>query len=176
MKRDAVYIIAEAGVNHNGSVELGCDLVDAAKEAGADAVKFQTFRATSLVSKRAEKAAYQKRLTAQDESHFEMIRRLELNEQAHRRLIAHAKRRGIQFLSSPFDEKSALLLKRLKVDLLKIPSGEVVNIPFLRHVAALGLPIVLSTGMSTIGEVEEAVATLRGGGCRSLALLHCVTE
>lgn len=176
MKKESVYIIAEAGVNHNGSVKIGCQLIDAAKEARADAVKFQTFRATNLVSKCAQKAAYQKRLTARSESHFEMIQRLELDESAHRRLIAHAKKRGIQFLSSPFDEQSALLLRKLKIDRLKIPSGEVINIPFLQRVATLKMPVILSTGMSTIGEVEEAVNTLLRGGCPSLALLHCVTE
>lgn len=176
MKRNKVFIIAEAGVNHNGSIKMGCELIDAAKESGADAVKFQTFLADKLVSKKAEKASYQKRLTDKQESHYEMIRRLELSEKDHRLLISHAKKRRIKFLSSPFDERSADLLAKLKIDLLKIPSGEVINHPFLKHIAKSKLPIILSTGMCTLGEVEEAVEILKKNGCKQLSLLHCVTE
>jgi N-acetylneuraminate synthase len=174
LKMNRVFIIAEAGVNHNGSIKLGCELIDIAKDAGADAVKFQSFLAKYLVSKKADKAEYQKRLTKKTESHYEMIKRLELSLKDHKILIEHAKKRKIKFLSSPFDEESANLLKKLKIDMLKIPSGEVTNHPFLTHCANLGLPIILSTGMCTLSEVAEAVEVLKPS--KSLSLLHCVTE
>lgn len=176
MTAGKTLIIAEAGVNHNGSLDLALRLVDAAREIGADAVKFQTFRAEALASSAAHKAAYQERTTSAAESQLEMLRRLELDEAAHRRLIEHCRGAGIQFLSSPFDEESADLLDKLDVPLFKIPSGEITNLMFLRHVAAKGRPVILSTGMSTLGEVEEAVATIREAGGSDLTLLHCVTE
>jgi N,N'-diacetyllegionaminate synthase len=171
-----VFIIAEAGVNHNGSLELALQLVDAAKASGADAVKFQTFRAEDLATRTAHKAAYQERTTAESETQFEMLRRLELDTAAHRRIIEHCKMVGILFLSSPFDAKSVDLLDSLDVPIFKVPSGEITNFPFLRHLAKTGRPIILSTGMSTLGEVEEAVQVLRDAGALQLTLLHCVTE
>jgi N,N'-diacetyllegionaminate synthase len=170
------FIIAEAGVNHNGSLDLALRLVDAAKSSGADAVKFQTFRADQLATRSAHKAPYQERTTANDESQYEMLQRLELDAAAHRKIIDHCQQIGIQFLSSPFDAQSADLLAELDLPLYKIPSGEITNLPFLEHIARKGKPLILSTGMSTLGEVEDAVRVLGLAGCRQLTLLHCVTE
>jgi N-acetylneuraminate synthase len=171
-----VFIIAEAGVNHNGSLDLALRLINAAKASGADAVKFQTFRADQLATRSAQKAPYQERTTAGTESQFKMLQRLELDEAAHRRLIDHCREVGIQFLSSPFDTESADLLATLDVPLFKVPSGEITNLPFLEHLARKGRPLILSTGMSTLGEVEEAVRVLEAAGATKLTLLHCVTE
>lgn len=171
-----VFIIAEAGVNHNGSLPLALQLVDAAKASGADAVKFQTFRADLLATGTAQKATYQKRTTASMESQLQMLRRLELDMEAHHRILEHCQQIGIQFLSSPFDMESADLLEKLNVALYKIPSGEITNLPFLQHLARKGRPLILSTGMSTLGEVEEAVNVLRAAGASQITLLHCVTE
>jgi N,N'-diacetyllegionaminate synthase len=172
----SVFVIAEAGVNHNGSLDLAIELIDAARAAGADAVKFQTFRADQLAARAAIKAPYQERTTSSEESQFAMLQRLELDAEAHRRLLAYCRQAGIQFLSSPFDEASADLLESMDVPLYKIPSGEITNLPFLRHLASKGRPLILSTGMSTLGEVEEAVTTIREAGNPPLTLLHCVTE
>jgi len=171
-----IFIIAEAGVNHNGSVDLALELIDSAKASGADAVKFQTFRADKLATRSAHKAAYQERTTASEESQFEMLERLELDTETHKRLIEHCCQVGIQFLSSPFDAESADLLAKMDIPLFKIPSGEITNLPFLDHVARKGRPIILSTGMSTLGEIEEALTVLRAAGNRQITLLHCVTE
>jgi N-acetylneuraminate synthase len=171
-----VFIIAEAGVNHNGSLDLGLRLVEAAKAGGADAVKFQTFRADLLATPFAQKASYQQRTTSSDESQFEMLKKLELDAAAHQRLIDHCRQNGIQFLSSPFDMQSADLLASLGVPLFKVPSGEITNLPFLEHLARKGRPLILSTGMSTLGEVEEAVGVLQSAGAKQVTLLHCVTE
>ena len=171
-----VFIIAEAGVNHNGSLDLALRLVDAAKASGADAVKFQTFRADLLVTRSAHKAPYQERTTANGESQFEMLQRLELDAAAHERLIDYCRQIGIQFLSSPFDAESADLLAAMDVPMYKVPSGEITNLPFLQHLARKGRPLILSTGMSTLGEVEEAVHVLQSAGASQLTLLHCVTE
>jgi N,N'-diacetyllegionaminate synthase len=170
------FIIAEAGVNHNGSLELAHRLVEAAAEAGADAVKFQTFKAERLVTRQAPKADYQKRTTGAAESQFEMLERLELSAAAHVQLIEHCRPRNIQFLSTPFEEESADTLIRLGLKSLKIPSGEINNLPFLNHVARTGLPVILSTGMASIGEVEQAVEVFRAAGNHELALLHCVSN
>ena len=171
-----VFIIAEAGVNHNGSVDLALKLVDAARASGADAVKFQTFRTERLATATAHKAAYQERTTAGTESQFEMLRRLELSEEAHRTLVKHCRQAGIQFLSSPFDLPSVDFLNSLDVPRLKVPSGEITNQPLLQSVGRTRRPVILSTGMSTLGEVEEAIQILRMAGTAELTLLHCVTE
>ncbi len=174
------YLIAEAGVNHNGSLDLSLRLVGAAASAGADAVKFQTFRADRLATPDAPKAAYQA-AEAPNESHHEMLARLELSEEDHRVLSGECARLGIDFLSSPFDEQSADFLAGLGVPALKVPSGEVVNLPYLRHVAALGLPVVLSTGMATLDEVAAALEAMRDATDAEsicdleVVLLHCVT-
>jgi len=159
-----VYIIAEAGVNHNGNVGLAKQLVDVAAKAGADAVKFQTFKAERLVSRTAVKADYQTRNTGSDESQFEMIKRLELDEAAHAELIDHCQSRGIQFLSTPFDlESVSLLAGRFDLPYLKMPSGDITNGPLLLEAARTRKPIILSTGMSTLGEVEDALGVLAYG-------------
>jgi sialic acid synthase SpsE len=142
-----LFIIAEAGVNHNGSLELALRLVEAAKESGADAVKFQSFRADLLATPTAHKAAYQERAVPGSESQLEMLRRLQLDAGAHLKIIEHCQKVGIEFLSSPFDEESADMLESMEVGMYKIPSGEITNIPFLRHLAAKKRPLILSTGM-----------------------------
>ncbi|HZV36776.1 MAG TPA: N-acetylneuraminate synthase [Verrucomicrobiae bacterium] len=156
-------IIAEAGVNHNGSLDLAMQLVDVAHASGANAVKFQTFQAARLVSRAAPKAEYQKRTTDAAESQFEMIRKLELDETAHRRLIERCAEKGIEFISTPFDLESVELLAKLKVRRLKLPSGELTNGPLLWSAARTGLPTILSTGMARLGEIEEALGALALG-------------
>lgn len=170
------FVIAEAGVNHNGSIGLARRLIDAAATAGADAVKFQTFRADRLATASAPKAEYQRRGLDAEGSQFEMLRRLELPENAYPGLIDYCSERGILFLSSPFDELSADFLEGLGVEAFKIPSGELTNLPFLGHVARKGKPLILSTGMSTLEEVETAVEVVRGGGNPAMVLLHCVSN
>ena len=170
------FVIAEAGVNHNGDVALAHRLIDAAMYAGADAVKFQTFSADRLAGAAAPKAAYQQETTSADESQHAMLKRLELSSDAHRRLTDHAHERGIIFLSSPFDEEAADFLETLDVPAFKIPSGEIVNLPFLRHVAAKRRPIILSTGMAEMAEVEAAVNEIAKAGLQDLVLLHCLSN
>lgn len=170
------YVIAEAGVNHNGSLDLARQLVDAAHAAGADAVKFQTFKAGRLVTAAAPKAAYQQANTDAGESQLAMLKRLELSEADHRVLLAHCGTRGIQFISTPFDEASADLLAALDVPLIKLPSGELTNLPYLGHVARLGRPLIVSTGMSYLSEVEAAVRCFEANGNPPVALLHCVSN
>ena len=168
------FIIAEAGVNHNGSVELAKKLIDAAKDAGADAVKFQTFKAEKVVTQKAEKAEYQK--TAKEESQYDMIKKLELSEYDFMELADYAKKKGIIFLSSPFDKESADLLDEMNVPAYKIASGEITNFPLLKHIAKKKKPIILSTGMATLGEVEEALNVIRSEGVEDVILLHCVSN
>ncbi len=169
-------IIAEAGVNHNGSFELALELVTAASAAGADAVKFQTFSADRLVTPFAAKADYQKSALPGDESQYAMLKALELGEEDFRRINRHCLESGIEFLSSPFDTRAADLLNRLGLSAFKIPSGEITNLPLLRHIGGLKKEVILSTGASWLGEVETAVRTLQAAGATRLTLLHCVTE
>jgi N-acetylneuraminate synthase/N,N'-diacetyllegionaminate synthase len=175
-ERAPCFIIAEAGVNHNGNINLAKRLVDVAVQAGADAVKFQTFKAEDVVTKTAEKAEYQKKTTGPGESQFVMIKKLELKEKAFTELFDWAHRKGIIFLSSPFDKRSVDLLDRLGVPALKIASGEITNFPLLRHIARKRKPIILSTGMSTLGEIEEALEIITEGGAEEIILLHCVSS
>lgn len=170
------FVIAEAGVNHNGSLDAALKLVDAAADAGACSVKFQTFEASKLVTKHAQKADYQRQNTGNNDSQLEMLQQLELSHEEHRAVVAHCQHRGILFLSTPFDEESADFLNDLGVCAFKIPSGEVTNIPFLKHVAQFGKPMIVSTGMCRIGEVETAVEALEAVGCRQFVLLHCVSN
>jgi len=170
------FIVAEAGVNHNGDIELARQLVNVAAEAGADAVKFQTFKADRLVSARAPKADYQLRTTDATESQLDMIRRLELSPDAHHELIECCMDRNVLFMSSPFDEGSADLLNQLGVGVFKMPSGEITNLRLLDHVACMRKPMIVSTGMSSLGEVETAVRTIESAGNNSLVLLHCVSN
>lgn len=162
--QNTCYIIAEAGVNHNGSIEMAKQLVDVAAGAGADAVKFQTFKAEKVISKYAPKADYQKKMTSESESQLDMVKKLELDENAHRILIEYCRSRNIEFLSTPFDIESIdLLAYKLDLPRIKIPSGEITNGPHLLHVAKTGKPVILSTGMSTISEVETALGVLAFG-------------
>lgn len=172
----APFLIAEAGVNHNGNIDMALALVDAAAQSGADAVKFQTFSADRLVTKQAPKAKYQLETTNEQESQYQMLKNLELSESDHRLLLARCQQKGVLFLSSPFDETSADLLESLNVPAYKIPSGEITNHPYLAHVARKGRPIILSTGMSGLGEVEAAVEAIAAAGGPPLVLLHCVSQ
>lgn len=171
-----VFVIAEAGVNHNGNLQRALQLVDAAAEAGADAVKFQTFRAEEVVSVSAPKAQYQIGTTGAAESQLEMIKRLELSPEDHRAIVAHCNTRGILFLSTPFDFESAELLETLGVPAYKIGSGDITNWLFLEQIASKQKPIIISTGMSNLGEVEQAVSVLRRAGCSQLVILHCTSS
>lgn len=155
----SVFIIAEAGVNHNGDADRALAMVDAAAEAGADAVKFQTFSADKLAAPGAEKAEYQKRETGEGDQHA-MLKALEMSDDLHRRLIARCIERGVEFMSTPFDEQAADLLDGLGMARIKVPSGEIVNHPFLRHLAAKNRPMIVSTGMATMLEIEEALAVI----------------
>jgi N-acetylneuraminate synthase len=200
--QNSCYIIAEAGVNHNGSIEMAKQLINVAAEAGANAVKFQTFKAANVISKHAPKAEYQKKTTAETESQLDMVKKLELDEDTHRILIEHCRSKNIEFLSTPFDFESIdLLANKLDLPRIKIPSGEITNGPYLFHIAKTGKPVILSTGMSTMGEVETALGVLAFGYLKSsekpalekfrdafcseggrkilkekVILLHCTTE
>ena len=172
------FIIAEAGVNHNGSLDTALKMVDAAIAAGADAVKFQTFKAERIVAANAPKAGYQKETTGSDESQLEMVRKLELNEAAHERLFRYCKDKGILFLSSSFDLDSIDLLNRLGMQIFKLPSGEITNLPYLRKLGALKKKLIMSTGMADLGEIEGALLALRKAGTapEDITVLHCNTE
>lgn len=171
-------IIAEAGVNHNGDLDIAKRLIDAATDAGADLVKFQTFSADRLLTAAAPKAEYQTQTTDASESQHAMIRKLELTRPMHMALIAHCHERGIGFLSTGFDIESLDLLAELGVRLFKIPSGEITNLPYLRHVGGFGKPVILSTGMATLGEIEAALDILQAAGAQRdcITVLHCNTE
>lgn len=172
----ACFVIAEAGVNHNGDPALAHRLVEAAAEAGADAVKFQTFDPALLASERAELAAYQRNGSGRDEGQLAMLRGLALGAEDFAALRTHCAEKGIVFLSSPFDEASADLLERLGAAAFKLASGELTNPFLLRHLARKGRPLILSTGMATLEEVEQAVGWAGEAGCDALALLHCVSD
>jgi len=174
----SVFIIAEAGVNHNGSVELAKKLIDVAVEAGVDAVKFQTFKTENLVSKRAQKANYQKEnMNDGENSQFSMLKKLELDVETHTELIEYCNSKKIMFLSTPFDLDSIDLLNELKLPIFKIPSGEITNLPYLRKIGALEKQVVLSTGMADIGEIEDAldVVTKAGTKKENIIVLHANT-
>jgi N,N'-diacetyllegionaminate synthase len=173
-----VIIIAEAGVNHNGDIDMARKLIEVAAEAGADYVKFQTFKAENLVSKEAKQAAYQQKNTGGEETQFEMLKRLELKFEDHYGLKEYAEKKGIKFLSTGFDSDSIEFLYQLGMDFFKIPSGEITNYFYLKQVAQKGLPIVLSTGMSNLQEVEEAVNLLAKNGISRtmITILHCNTQ
>lgn len=173
-----VVIIAEAGVNHNGSLEMACRLADEAKHAGADYVKFQTGIPENVISVRAEQAEYQKHNTGTSESQLDMVRKIMLRPDDFKPLKEYCDSIGIRFLSTPFDLDSIDILKPLEMDLWKIPSGEITNLPYLRKIASMGQPVVMSTGMSRLGEVDDAVGVLLDGGLTldMITLLHCNTE
>lgn len=171
-----VFIIAEAGVNHNGDINIAKKLIDEAKKAGADAIKFQTFKTENLVSKNASKAEYQKNNTKNDESQFEMIKKLELDYDTHKILIEYCKNKNIKFLSAPFDVDSIDMLYELGVDIFKIPSGEINNLPYLEKISKMDKKIILSTGMSDLGEIEDALNILSTNVENDIVVLHCNTE
>lgn len=173
-----ILIIAEAGVNHNGDLGLAKQLIDVAAEVGTDLVKFQTFSADRISTRSAEKADYQSEATDRNESQHEMLRRLELTGVMHQELIAHCATRNIGFFSTGFDITSVDLLVSLGLDRFKIPSGEITNLPYLRHVGQLGKDVILSTGMATMGEIEAAIDVLEAAGTprAKLTVLHCTTE
>ncbi len=176
MAQTRCKIIAEIGVNHNGDLDLGRKLIDVAADAGADAVKFQTFFAEDLVTRSARKAAYQVANTGQDDSQFAMLKALELSEAQFAEMKAHCVKRGIEFMSTPFSEAAADLLERVGVDCYKVSSGDLTHLPLLRHLAKKGLPIIISTGMATISDVEEAVEAIRSEGNEQISILHCVSN
>ena len=177
-KNKRTFVIAEAGVNHNGSIDLAKKLIDAAAASGADAVKFQTFKAENLATTYAKKANYQKSLTSQKESQFDMLKKLELSKEMHLELINYCNIKKIKFLSSPFDHESIELLKDLGLDIFKIPSGEITNLPYLRHIGKLNKKIILSTGMSNMDEVKIALGVLISSGTKknNITVLHANTE
>lgn len=179
MNRKKVLIIAEAGVNHNGDLEIAKKLIEAAAAAGADYVKFQTFKADKLVSKSAKKAVYQQKNTvSSDDTQISMLEKLEIPDSWYNELIMHAKNNGIAFLSTGFDEESIDFLDTLGMQFFKIPSGELTNKPYLMHIASKGKPVILSTGMATLNEIEKSLAVLIKGGIRKelITVLHCNTE
>ncbi len=181
-------IIAEAGVNHNGDLEIAKQLIEVAANAGADIVKFQTFKAENLVSKAAKKAAYQQRnmnsetvdnqINSQDDSQLAMLKKLELSQAMHAELITHCEKCNIKFLSTAFDLESLQFLCDLGLDIFKIPSGEITNLPYLQHIGSFGKKIILSTGMATLQEIEEALTVLQKAGAakETITVLHCTTE
>lgn len=171
-------VIAEAGVNHNGDLKLAFQLVEAAAQAGADVVKFQTFKAQELATTQADKAAYQKHGTGESESQLSMLQKLELTPEHHLRLIAHCKACGINFLSTAFDAVSIDLLASLNLQCWKIASGEIINLPHLRKIGVLQKPVILSTGMANLGEIEAAIDVLEQAGTSrdQITVLHCTTE
>lgn len=173
-----VFIIAEAGVNHNGSLETAKKMVDVAVSAGVDAVKFQTFHAESLVSKFALKAKYQLKATGSDENQLDMVKKLELDFAAHKELMRYCRMKKVVFLSSPFDLESINLLVHLGLRTFKIPSGEITNLPFLRKIGSLRKKLILSTGMASLNEVKAALRILIAGGTKkdNITVLHCNTE
>ena len=172
----SVYIIAEAGVNHNGRLDLALKLCDAAKEAGVDAVKFQTWKTEKIVTKSAAKAAYQEENTGCDQSQFEMLKELELSYTDFEKINDYCKKIGVQFLSTPDEEESLDFLCSMNLPFVKIGSGEVTNIPYLRVIGSKHQKIVISTGMSTLADVEKAYNTLMESGAKEVAMLHCTTN
>jgi N,N'-diacetyllegionaminate synthase len=178
MSKDKVLVIAEAGVNHNGSLVTAKQLVDVASEAGADMVKFQTFSADRLVTMSANKAEYQNKTTGASESQYAMIKKLEISLEMHEDIIAYCKQCNIEFFSTGFDIQSIDLLDDLGLEQVKIPSGEITNLPYLRHVGKYGKPVILSTGMANMGEIETALDVLETSGTqrKNITILHCNTE
>jgi len=178
LSSNKVFIIAEAGVNHNGSIDVAKKLIDVASASGADAVKFQTFKAENLATKNAKKANYQMETTNNKESQFNMLKKFELDIEAHKKLISYCNKKSIMFLSSPFDQDSIKLLDNLGLATFKIPSGEIINLPYLRHIGKLNKKIILSTGMANINEIKDALDVLIQAGTKknNIIVLHANTE
>jgi len=178
LKLHKVFIIAEAGVNHNGSIEIAKKLIDVAVTAEVSAVKFQTFKASNLVSKNAKKAKYQQEsMNDRDDSQFNMLKKLELDNHTHKELISYCKFKNIMFLSTPFDDDSIELLNDLGLEIFKIPSGKITNLPYLRHIGKLSKKVILSTGMATIDEIGDALNILMEAGTKkeNITVLHANT-
>lgn len=171
-----VLVIAEAGVNHNGSLDLAMQMVDAAKRAGADIIKFQTAKPEALISKYAEKATYQKENTGEDESQLDMVRKIMLRYEEFVPLKRYCEQQGIKFLSTPFDLDSIDFLEALECDIWKIPSGEITNLPYLEKIAHTHKPVIMSTGMATMDEIHDAMKVLKDAGAGEVTLLHCTTQ
>ena len=178
LKQNKVIVIAEAGVNHNGDMAKARALIDKGAEAGVDYVKFQTFKAGNLVTKQAKRAAYQDRNTQDNDTQYEMLKKLELSQAVHQELIEYCAKKGVQFLSTGFDVESLEFLARLGITIAKVPSGEITNLPYLRKVAVLFPEVILSTGMATITEIKDAVKVLIDNGVNKdkITVLHCNTE
>jgi len=174
--RKRVFIIAEAGVNHNGNIEVAKKLIYEAKKAGADAVKFQTFKAEKGISKFAQKAEYQKKTTGKNETQLDMVKKLELSYEDFIVLKKYCDELGIIFLSTPFDLESIDFLNELDLNMFKIPSGEITNLPYLIKIGKLNKKVILSTGMSTLDEIDEAIRVLNDNGTYDITILHCTTE
>jgi len=176
MKR--TLIIAEAGVNHNGDIAKAKALIDKGAEAGVDYVKFQTFKAEKLVTKQAQRASYQDKNTQNNDSQYEMLKKLELSQALHQELMDYCNQKGVKFLSTGFDSESLVFLAQLGITIAKVPSGEITNLPYLRQVASLFPEVILSTGMATIGEIKDAVKGLTDNGVSKdkITILHCNTE
>ena len=170
------FIIAEAGVNHNGDLEMALELVRKAKEIGVDCVKFQTFKEESVITKKAPKAKYQLEVTDPAESQFEMLKKLELSNDDYIKILEECNKQNITFLSTPYNEEDADFLNKLGVSAFKIASGQIVELAFLEHVAKFGKPVILSSGMATLSEVFEAVMTIRAAGNEQIAILQCTTN
>jgi N,N'-diacetyllegionaminate synthase len=178
MNPSEVFIIAEAGVNHNGSLDIAYQLIDAAVQSGADAVKFQTFKADNLVSKNARKAEYQKKIIGNKETQYQMLKKLELDYSVHQSLVDYCQKAGIVFMSTPFDLESIEFLDSLRMQIFKIPSGEITNLPYLRKIGILNKKVILSTGMAELSEVGDAMNVLTESGTRkeNIIILHATTE
>jgi N,N'-diacetyllegionaminate synthase len=176
MKTTHIFVIAEAGVNHNGNREIARQMIDEAVKFKADAIKFQTFRSEYVISKYAQKAAYQRKTTNAEESQLEMVKRLELTHDEFRDLKEYCNKKSILFLSTPFDLVSIDFLQSIGIAMWKIPSGEITNLPYLIKIAKTGKPVILSTGMSTLEEVKTAIDILRQNGSGEVTVLHCNTE
>ena len=173
-----IIVIAEAGVNHNGKIELAKELIDAAVDSGADFIKFQSFKANKLLTRKAPKADYQIKNTKPDEDQYAMIKKLELSEKMHSEIIEYCRERNIKFLSTGFDDDSIDFLVSCGLKILKIPSGEINNLPYLRHIGSLNKELILSTGMSNLDEIREAIKILNLAGTpkENITLLHCSTD
>ena len=178
LRQNKVIVIAEAGVNHNGDITKAKALIDKGAEAGVDYVKFQTFKAGNLVTKQAKRAAYQDRNTQDNDTQYEMLKKLELSQAVHQELIDYCAQKGVQFLSTGFDIESLEFLARLGITIAKVPSGEITNLPYLRKVATLFTEVILSTGMATITEIKDAIKVLTDNGVSKdkITVLHCNTE
>lgn len=175
LKKNKIIIIAEAGVNHNGNINLAKKLIDVASKAGADYVKFQTFDVDKLILKNTKAAVYQKRNLRKDISQYSMLKKYQLSESSHKHLINHSKKKKIKFLSTAFEEKSLNLLKKYKLDYIKIPSGEITNYPFLKKISKLKQKVLLSTGMATVEEIKQALKVLKKRK-KDIIILHCTSD